>query len=222
MNTKLASIRKRLWHVKRFLKILPSAVLGDLVMVTGVPRSGSTLIYNIVRLLKAQNSRRKCRANWINDFEFRPKIGEQVVLKTHDYDLMISWLPGTFIHSTRNLLEVASSTAKKNGEVPELQKIKIFRDWDLNWRKRADVFVEFVEVKDVRKLIDRLAHGLKIEAYEEETIIKELDCITKSKVDGEYDAQTLLQSGHVSGAGKQWKELLPSQLQKEIQMLQDV
>lgn len=222
MGNSYSSIRLRLWHVKRFLKVLPSALFGKVFFVTGIPRSGSTLVYNIVRLLLSQTDTKDCRANWINDFVFKPKFGEKVVLKLHEYDWWLSKLPASYIHTSRNLLEVASSTAKKNGEVPKIERVKEFQEWDKRWRKRADIFIKYTEIGELEEVISRLAKVLEVSDYDSKALIDELEGSGKNEILGEYDSLTLYQPAHKSGAGNQWQEILPVGLQKEIQKLQDV
>lgn len=107
--------------------------------ITGIPRSGSTWCFNVVRIfLWGAFGEKNCchgygRPNWYGD----PTTATHHVIKTHKY--LHHRLPGPIIHSTRNYEEVLKSwrmtDPARMDSVEELERV------DLLWRPHANAII---------------------------------------------------------------------------------
>lgn len=201
-------MRKKLWFFKRFIIIALTSLTNKVVIITGIPRSGSTLIYNTCRILLQQNQSRPLQSGWINDYRYKILFKNYVVLKIHHYDKLIAWLPCTFLHTTRNIFEVAASISVKEN-LPSIATIQQLLEDDQKWKNKAHITINYTSLDNKYDLLHRLCDALNIENRNTEDIIKQIHNIPPYHSMHSYDPVTLMHANHISGAGKNWERILP-------------
>jgi len=73
-------------RIVHYTKLYHKIGLGRLILSSGMPRSGSTLLYNILRLCLEKKHGAELVSGWLDDFDNLPK-GRVYLLKTHNTNL---------------------------------------------------------------------------------------------------------------------------------------
>lgn len=213
----LKLIRLKLWFVKRSFKIYVASLTNRIVLVTGMPRSGSTLIYNICQILSKEHSGKQTQSSWINDFHYCFMVGGNVILKIHDFDPYLKCF--TVIHSSRELGAVAASQHAKEKRMPTIDELRQFRKWDKAWKKNATLSIDYSELEALDIIISKIASLLRIKELDVTNVKRELSKINNVKNQGSYNLETLRHPNHITGKGDQWKEKLPKELIRQLEAL---
>lgn len=188
-----------------------------LVFITGIPRSGSTLVYNTCRLALQKKGKLKW-AGWINDCKFSLSFGKTYLIKIHHYDALIALLPGIYIHSTRNIFEVASSITIKEG-LPPIYIIKRILADDRKWKKRCHVLINYIDIEKDEAWQNNIWEILKIDHSLADKINRELQSMNSPDKYQEVDPLTQLHYNHITGGGKNWMHVLKEDYIEKIKAL---
>lgn len=185
-----------------------------LVVSAGMPRSGSTLLFNILRELMRQEFGDRLVSGWIGDL---PNwMDEEVCLvKVHELSPLLLERSSHIFYTYRDLRSAAVS-AMRVFRTP--LTMEIVRDWVKEYliaRSASDTLIRYEElVSNTRRMIGRCARLMDSHAdlLEVEERLSEL----KLPVEG-YSRETLLHFNHITHTEvDDWKTELPEELREQI------
>ena len=196
-----------------------AARFNKVVLVTGLPRSASTMIFNAARIL-AGSSSKPYESYWINDFKWRYQRGKFIILKVHHFDPLLAKVNSLNLHTTRNLLEVACSITLKD-EMPTYEFMQHIAEDNKLWIERANLVLDYVTIaSNPHECIRQIAELMDIPTESYEDIVNQLLEIKKRQVH-DIDPETQMHPNHISGSGKSWEVVLPAKFAEKIKSLEN-
>lgn len=181
------------------------------VLIAGIPRSGSTWLYNIVRIM-LQGRYASVNAQWIEDIG-ECELSEANVIKLHEPDLNWQQRANRILLSKRDLRDIAASLVSMGWARSDADLIDAAR----NARQMHDFWASYASL-DLRyedALADRIhavrqvASALSFDLSDDE--LAEIAAKVPQKANfvgsGGYDPMTLLHPNHVNdGRAGRWRE----------------
>lgn len=178
------------------------------ILVSGIPRSGSTRLYNIIRLILLQkNSWNDLYCCWHDHFDLQ-KQRKHNIIKLHYFDQKFcDW--ADFIFTTkRDLRDVAASSLEFNqhrGRVSDNEVLLTFLHAVMTmyelWKEYSDYEVIYEQIpKFGLRDIMNLTEILEIENVNYGHVMSGLEDIKNSSksLATDYDWNTLMNSYHIS------------------------
>lgn len=186
-------------------------------MSGGMPRSGSTLLFNILRLCLKEVARGGLAAGWIEDLLSLPP-GKIYLVKTHQFDKFLLWRAKHVFYSYRDVRDALVSGQRKFSIVPSVSLCREYINEYLLARKYADLMLKFEYfTANTEESVAEVVRVLGVNV-DVSLIVSQLPSVgvATGKVDG-YDKETLLHNGHSTGTQSgSWRENLPVVLQRQI------
>ena len=190
------------------------------VVSAGIPRSGSTWLFNAVRLLlKSQNC--DVYAAWIDEFDYEI-TADACVVKVHVPDTRLASTADMILCSHRDLRDVVSSLRSMGWT--DLQQMvataRNVREMHEFWSPRSALDLAYEDIKTrPSDALSALADALDIQLSEPQKrlIVSSMPSHAASRDQLGYDPVSLLHPGHITdGRPGRWKEQLPSAVANEI------
>lgn len=181
-----------------------------LIICAGMPRSGSTWLYNAVRLAFVLSGNR-VEAGWIHDYiNFRKK--GIVILKTHFHP---SPTPPDFcFYSYRDVRDVIASFKRQSGRLYSFVKVKQIISLFEYWRDIADFSMKYESMmRNPDEVVEILLSTLNINLPVKQVLdeIDKLESPPKVQRWNLYNKENLLHPGHITNGGSNtWKDIDPS------------
>jgi len=167
-----------------------------IVSISGIERSGSTVTYNIVRLiLEAMGYKVVPQGN-----EYRgrqPNEGEAILYKIHTYSPRIAAEADHIFLTDRNIEDVKASMERFYGKKPSKEKVANARAWLMGWNRCEESHMIAYERFENDKLVlirwacDIL--GADIDAFE---ILRQFNSI--GLPDEGQDSESLFFHNHIT------------------------
>lgn len=190
-----------------------------------MPRSGSTWLYNAVRLL-SEAAGGTVAAAWVEDLGPQGAGGcDDLVVKIHNADPKLAARANFIFSSRRDLRDVGASIrdmgwAKSDRGV--LRQVAKARRAHAFWAARADLDVDYRDIlKTPRALIQRIAAILRIAA--DEAALARIEAALAglsadpSRMTSQHDALTLMHATHrFDGRAGSWRDRLSEELAAAI------
>lgn len=204
-----ARFRYRAWSTARRTRIILSA---------GMPRSGSTWLFNAARLmLQAQG---EIASGWIDDWDSLP-TRPVTLLKVHDYDAVLAHHASVILYSYRDIRDALASSRRKFNTEPTIELARQWLASDRQWRARATFAMRYESMRaNPIETIERLALALGA-TIDPVSIAQQLDAIEyleRQATPGAYDRETLLHPGHITdGRHGTWQDWLDPDLIDQIE-----
>lgn len=196
-----------------------------LIFAAGMPRSGSTWLFNAARLLSAETGG-DVVAGWIGDLAaLAPATCDDLVVKLHNADPKLAARANFIFTSRRDLRDVGASIrdmgwAKSDkGVMRQVAKVRRAHDF---WAARADLDIDYRDILEKpRDLLKRLATILRIpiDGAALTRIEKELSGLAAepSRMTTQHDALNLMHATHrFDGRAGSWRERLSPELAAAI------
>ena len=120
-------------------------MMEKLIVTAGMPRSGSTLLYNTVRLLLERTGKLDIGAGWISDFNSF-KNHDLVILKIHSYEPVIANNAAMILYSYRDIRDALASFKRKFGIEPTIDRARKFIVNDKNWREKSPFIMKYEDM----------------------------------------------------------------------------
>lgn len=199
---------------RRQLQFYAKAGRAKIIFSDGMPRSGSTLVFNIARLILQSDPDRKLSTGWVRDARRLPPA-DIYLIKTHGLNPVDAWRASRIIYSYRDPRDALVSHARKFGTVPTIDTCRQWiRDFDFA-KKHAHLMLRYeTAMSDLPRTIDRIAGLLKMPVDTRE--IAEGLPGDPAKRRGQ-DKETLFFEGHRTGTeAGDWREVLAPALQSQI------
>jgi len=190
--------------------------MADLVLAAGMPRSGSTLLYNIVRLCLVQLHGEKLLAGWISDIRRSP-VRPVCLVKTHQIGLLYLRASRIF-YSYRDVRDALVSSQRKFGLVPAIELCRTWIKEDATARKHASAVFRYEEFTvNQSAAIERVASVLGIDVDVSAVLESIPGTSTDRSATTGYDKQTLQHGGHATETGTgAWRTELDRRLLDSI------
>lgn len=189
----------------------------------GMQRSGSTWLYNIIRLtlLASPSIKENLYSGWSGN-KIVPE--KHILLKIHSFNKNLVNLACFTAYSYRDIRDALASAKRKFNITPSMELCERWIVQHNEWIKKADIVMRYEDMLDnklpiVNEIIDKL--GIK-EAISEEIIeqAKKLSHASEGqKKEGKgYNLTNLYHPGHkTDGRHGSWKETLNPKLVSAIE-----
>ena len=209
-------LSKKLSLVKRNIRFYQKIGLSRLFISGGMPRSGSTLLFNIIRILLEEKYNGKVGSGWLGQLDKIPDSGVYLV-KGHTLDPLKMKRASLIFYSYRDLRDALVSRKKKFGREPSL---KVVQNWIQQFRlaqKYSNLMLKYeLMMADPSVTINQVAKLLEMEV-DTDRIQAQLPSTTSRSENTEFDPVTLLHKDHVTGTkALDWKSEIPSNLVEDI------
>ena len=193
--------------------------LNPIVISSGMPRSGSTLLFNILReLLSYKWGCENFSSFWIYDINFKNR-SSKFLIKTHTMNRAFGIRAYKNFYCYRDIRTVLVSSSKFFNRPPSMQfvdkLIKIYRAAMYN----CDAVYSYEQlVEDPREVIRKSANILNIDLSSTylNNIVQETSSL-KSSGGSHYSAKTLMHKNHCTNTQEEeWKNFLDKKLLEDI------
>jgi hypothetical protein len=197
-------------------------------LIAGMNRSGSTWLFNAVRLLLARAGAPDLAAGWVDD---RAELlrHRTPVLKVHafDPDLMARRWPCAVLVSHRDPRDVVASMARKFGCEPTADLARHIMGEYWRWARHAlyDMRYETM-MADGPGEVARVARALGLRDVDCAAVLADINALGSdaatqpptTAADG-FDRTSLLHPGHVTdGRHGSWRDQLPPDVAEQIEL----
>jgi tetratricopeptide (TPR) repeat protein len=174
------------------------------VVIAGVPRSGSTWVYNVTRLL-LEISARKIYACWQADYApLQHEDADVHVVKVHSpddlkfpYDLVLTTKRDT-VDRVASLIRMGWVQKEADNVRKTIQHQEALYQF---WKSRADIEVSFEAItKQPERAVQQIAHALKLPCTPKkaEDVLNRLSALKMPEEGAPHDPVTQLHPGHRS------------------------
>jgi hypothetical protein len=186
-----------------------------LVLSAGMPRSGSTLIFNVLRLCLEKRYGDALASGWVGELR---KLGTApaYLLKVHEVSPLLRLRSQIIFYTYRDIRDVLVSSQKKFGASPSMGVCRQYiAEYDAA-RRYADCMLRYETFNaDLAGTVGLIAKALGITVVPDE-IVAALPSAKGSDRPG-YDRKTLLHQSHATHteAGS-WRQVLSPELQSQI------
>jgi len=207
-------------------------VQPKIVVSAGMPRSGSTWLYNAIRLNIEMRPELAGNVSygWIGDWAKIEKR-QRVLLKVHDFDRRLVDSAESIFYSYRDVRDAVASYQRKFGAPATIELAASFIQNHESWMKEATFIMRY---EDMIQAPLSVVTGIR--EYVEETLVSqgsagsnpaadklvlqqigELEYNSKGATNNVYNETNLLHKGHITdGSHGAWKKTIGEELGAEI------
>lgn len=195
---------------------------AKIILSAGMPRSGSTWLYNAARLLLGlKHPESDLSSGWVDDIDIIPK-GKLLLLKIHTFDKI--WLnrSSLILYSYRDVRDALASNKRKFGTEPTLHLAKRFIENDERWRSVSAYNLRYERIiAEPLIVLTELAEVLEISSdcgiiLEE---LNRLDYNDDGPKNDNYHMINLLHRNHITdGRHGSWRDTVDPYLLKDIEL----
>lgn len=190
-----------------------------LIVCCGMPRSGSTLQFNIA-LKVLQGLEGFCNLGWVDDIseeQLKPGAFAVAIMKTHDIEAEPIQQLGAhcqleFLYSFRDMRDVIASKLRKNNEIFSSGKVarwvESFLSADRRARNKSLYLAKYEEFSDNILLeVEHIARYLDVSVTREslkgfaQDLSREAALASMDRVDKGYDPDSLIHRNHITSGG---------------------
>ena len=194
-----------------------------LVLSAGLPRSGSTLLYNLLRLtlIHLLDPEEDLSFGWIEDMRNRP-FGDCTLLKLHDHEEDMTSRSDLTVYSYRDIRDVLASQQRMFGTPPSLNLVDHWIAQHNKWIRSAHIKIRYEDFGSERQsqLVEEIAHHLGfVDNVVPHKVIAQLIKLPNTPATSKrYDPETLLHPGHITdGRHGSWRDQLERELVTAIE-----
>lgn len=188
-----------------------------------MPRSGSTWLYNVARLLILRNPllAQQFSCGWVGDLNTIP-AGKSSLIKIHDYEENIVKRSNYILYSYRDVRDAIASSFRKFGKHPSISQVGYFIDQHRKWIASADYVMRYESMlQDKEKIVSEVAKVLNLEFGNPAEIVNAIDNMhydNNGKKNDAYHMENLYHRGHITdGRHGSWNGVLSESLLQEIE-----
>ncbi len=186
-----------------------------------MPRSASTWMYNVTRILLEKKYPGQVSAGWIKDYKELDKK-PVTLIKIHHYDAALARRANTVLYSYRDVRDAFASAIRKFGAKPDMKMPRKLIRYDAGWKSKATCVMKYEDfVADQGQEIQKIAQTLGVTNYKVEDIIQEIaDLKNKARSkDKPHDKQSLFHENHATtkGGHGNWSNEVNGELLQQIE-----
>lgn len=193
------------------------------ITAAGMPRSASTWLYNVARLLlcSSPSIAKSFSCGWIKDLGNIPGK-KYMLIKVHAYNQNLVDQSKCIIYSYRDIRDSLASLYRKFGQIPSIKAADALVVQHQRWMNVAD-FVMCYEsmLEDKVTVIKQLAKLFGMENIDPDQIIKSIEQMSyqsEGSKNANYHNVNMYHIGHVTdGRHGSWKGVLDDDLLKQIE-----
>ena len=179
-----------------------------------MPRSGSTLIFNALRLLLESDPDCKLQSAWVREARDLPRANTYLI-KTHGMNVIDAWRASKIIYSYRDPRVALVSLCRKFDVQPTAEFI---RNWLRDFafaEERADLLIRYeLMITDLSAIVSALADVVGIKTDTEQLVTKLTEVMGPGIT---ADKKTLLHDNHVTGTrDDDWRAFFSEDMKEEI------
>ena len=195
--------------------------MKKLIVTAGMPRSGSTWLYNAVRLLLEYTGKLDIGAGWISDFNSF-KNHDVVILKIHYFEPVIANNATMILYSYRDIRDALASFKRKFGNEPSIEQARKFIHNDKIWREKASFIMKYEDmIAAQEKTLEEIARFSGIIHADLKQVIRDINAMTYEKGEKRndvYNMENLLHKNHITdGRHGSWDGYVPEDLITQIE-----
>jgi len=196
---------------------------SGLILSAGMPRSGSTLLYNLARLtlesILGDDSVLSC--GWIDDIRTSP-LGECTLMKLHDYEPDLASQASLIIYSYRDVRDAIASQQRKFHSKPTLSLTERYLEEYRLWTNVAHIKVRYesFDAPAQARFVKELAEYFGSKPVDSDFVVSQAESLRERGPSDSvrYDPLTLLHHGHVTnGQPGAWRNQLDTELVRAIE-----
>lgn len=198
------------------VKIILKLGLSKLVLSSGMPRSGSTLLFNIIRLCLEKKYQNGLVSGWVGDLMELPN-GKIYLIKLHGIRRIYTYRASLIFYSYRDVRDALVSVERKFGTTPSIDLCRSYIKEYVLAKKYANYMFKYEDFSDnLESTIHFISKILNIKLDSAE-ILKNIPSVSLDLLNEGYDKKTLLHGGHSTGTESgAWKNSLSIKLQDQI------
>ena len=191
---------------------------APLIVSAGMHRSGSTLLFNILREILAFKYEKQLSCGWYGEFQKIPK-GKAYLVKAHSLTFLLNQRSEYIFYSYRDV-RTAAVSANKVFNVPiNIQEIRNSITEYQVAKKNANLIIKYEKL--VNNTIDVISEICKITDIKCEIHNIYMKCMNIDKPKGSfmsgYVNETLYHPGHITNTSNdEWRGKMSNELQKQI------
>ncbi len=195
--------------------------MKQLVVAAGMPRSGSTWLYNAARILLESTGKFDIGAGWISDYNTF-QHHDLVILKIHFFNQDIANNGTAVLYSYRDIRDALASFKRKFGVAPTIDLARRFLASDRDWRQRSHFIMRYEDmIREEEETILQLAQLFEITGVDAKSIserIKAMNYDTGNQKTPVYNLENLLHKNHITdGRHGSWEGHVPPSLVERIE-----
>lgn len=207
----------RVESVKEIISFYSKIRFSNLIFSAGMPRSGSTLMYNIVRQILIQGNAGTLSSGWIEELFDLPQANF-FLIKSHNLDRFQLVRANHIFYSYRDIRDALVSLSRKFDCQPSLE---IARTWIEQYKiakKHARMMIRYEDmVSDIPATVNSIARHLKMQIDVNKIVLSLPEMSGQNVVEGQYSKVTLLHKNHATGTvSGEWRTVLDPKLQGQI------
>ena len=195
--------------------------MKQLILSAGMLRSGSTWLYNAMRILLSTDEEIDLGAGWIQDIqEFRHH--DTVLVKLHGYEPRLASNSRFTAYSYRDLRDVIASMKRKFDSPPSIATARQLLVADAKWRDTSQFIMKYEDMISAPHVIaEKLGVAMGLTGITGAEISREITALTydsSESTNSVYNSQNLLHKGHIThGKHGSWTEDLEPGFVSELE-----
>lgn len=200
--------------VGRYIRLFSRIGTSRLIMSAGMPRSGSTFLFNMLRVALEHEYGDNISSGWYADAPELAK-GKVYIIKAHRLDAVLHARASQCFYTYRDARDAAVSYQRKFGREPSIEAFRHAMVQFQRARKYADLMLKYEQFTHApEQTMADILRVLKIDADPAELTAKVPQA---SASGGKCDKSTLLHGGHATGTGQgEWRQVLKPELIEQI------
>ena len=180
-----------------------------LLLVAGMPRSGSTWLYNVIRLaLEDVIAGAQIWSGWTEDLD-RASGERTKLVKLHDFDEILAAEADIIIYSYRDIRDVIASSYRMWGTAPTVEHAQSLVSQFQHWYDRCNVLIRYDElIARPLQIVTRVTAALGIHPDPAKIVerLRPLSSLPPESATDSYHRTTLYHRNHLTHGGHvTWK-----------------
>ncbi len=192
---------------------------NSLVVSAGMPRSGSTLLFNILREILSSKWAGQVSAGWVDDIFELPK-NSVYLIKVHDFNSYFQARADHSFYTYRDVRVAAVSAMKKFNRTPTVESIRCDLNQYLVAKRSCDLAIKYEDLVSSPGLFVQQIAGILDVSVDSDDIVKKIFYLQppeEQEVKGAYSKETLLHKNHFTHTrDDEWRDFLSERIQKDI------
>lgn len=192
-----------------------------LILSAGMQRSGSTWLFNALRLIMLRAGVKDVGSGWVGDYQTF-EHHDTVIVKLHSFDAGAVNAASLVVYSYRDVRDAVASLKRAFNEEPHVDVARALIRQDREWRRHASFVMRYEDlIESPEPIVAALAAHVGVEGVDTGELAAELAGLSYQASrarHGVYDLDNLLHPGHVTdGRHGSWGDALSPELVHEIE-----
>jgi len=188
-----------------------------LILSAGMPRSGSTLLFNVLREILSAKWGDQLSTGWDADI-LKLSRGKAYLVKVHNIDRFYRNRSQFMFYTFRDIRVTAVSEMKMFNNEPSIENFQARINQYLVAKKYCDLIFKYEDVLQIpENFVQSISNTLGIKVDVDAITQKTFKLKPQENIDGEYAKDTLLHKKHFTNTkDDEWRSLFSEDLKKEV------